>query len=85
MTTVYENPHYTVDVVEATLSEPLGVLVYGLVNKATSVREGEFPYFPQAVQYSDQLSESILELEAKESTVEAEKPAKEADVVKLRH
>lgn len=66
MSNVYENEHYTVEVVDALLTEPVGVPVYGLVNKATSVREGEFPYFPQAIQYSDQLSGSILELEAKE-------------------
>jgi len=79
---VYENEHYTVEVVDSTISEPLGIPVYGLVNKATSVREGEFPYFPQAVQYADQLSESINEWE-NSATDDAD--TEPADVVQFPH
>lgn len=63
MSNVYENKHYTVQVVKATLEEPFGIDTYGIINKATRVREGEFLYFPQVVQYADQLSNSILEWE----------------------
>lgn len=75
---VYENDYYTVEVVNALLTEPADVQCYGLVNKVTSVREGEFMYFPQAVQYADQLSDSIAEWEAAEDPTDVageDKPA----------
>ena len=76
MSNVYENDHYTVEVVEAVLSEPEGVKVYSLINKETSVREGDFPFLPQAMQYADQLSESMVAWE--EDGEEVKMPGEEA-------
>lgn len=75
MSKVYENDNYTVEIVEANLTEPEGVQVYGLINNETQVREGEFPYLPQALQYADQLNEALLARDAEDEAAPEEATA----------
>jgi len=63
---IYENNRYYVEPVSSLFEEPVGVEMYGLINKETKVREAEISLLPQAIQLANQLNDALDELLAEE-------------------
>ncbi len=66
---IWSNSMYYIEITPPFADKDVGQ-VYSLVNIETNVREGEYSFLPQAMQYGIDLANTMDEILAKESEVD---------------